>query len=63
MTILEYLVKSGTGYHKAAQHLRYGRIRVNGQTVKNPDLEVDHQDRVQQWAEPPTGYVAQTEAA
>jgi predicted rRNA methylase YqxC with S4 and FtsJ domains len=63
MTILEYLVKSGIAYHKATQHLRYGRIRVNGQTVTSPDLEVDHQDRVQLWAEPPAEVVADAVAA
>ena len=63
MTILEYLVKSGIGYRKATQHLRYGRIRVNGQTVTSPDLEVDHQDRVQSRAEPPAKVAADAVAA
>ncbi len=62
MTIQEYLVKSGIGYRKATQHLRYGRIRVNGQTVTSPDLEGDHQDRVQ-LAEPPAEEVAHAAAA
>jgi len=63
MTIMEHLVKSGMGYREAAQRLRYGRIRVNGQTVTDPDLEVDHQGRVQHWVEPSAAFVAEVAAA
>ncbi len=63
MTVLEHLVKSGIGYHEAVRHLRYGRIRVNGRTVTDPDLQVDHQGRVQQWAEPRAAFVADVQAA